>query len=150
MRLAEIPERAAYGTNGEAQQAQPAGQPGVQPVDAPIAPHAFRHAENVPGGDPVAAGHGRVADGKYAVCSFIVKNAAVHCKSAAKRIEYNASAERCAVRRRLNANGIAVAQGWKHAGTSGAEGDGRALPEKRGDDFLVLGHDDGGFSTKKV
>lgn len=150
MRLAICPERAPHGAKGKAQQTGPAGEPSVQPSVASVAPHASRHTENVPGGNPVATGDGRIADRKNPICSFIVKNTTMHCKSSAKLVEYNASAGWYAPGWRQKGDGVAVANDRRHAGAAGAEGDRRALLEKRGDDFLDFGHDGGGFRTKKV
>lgn len=80
-RLTQFPEREADRTKSIANQPGPTGAPGVQTADAPIAAHAFGYTEDVLERNPVASGHGGVADRINPICSFFVKNASVDCYS---------------------------------------------------------------------
>ena len=80
-RLTQFPERAADRTKSMANQPGPTGVPGVQTADASVATHAFGYTEDVLERNPVASGHGGVADRINPICSFIVKNASVDCYS---------------------------------------------------------------------
>ena len=64
-----------------ANQPGPTGAPGVQTADASVVAYAFGHTEDVLERNPVASGHGGVADRINPICSFIVKNASVDCYS---------------------------------------------------------------------
>ena len=150
MCLAKIPDRAAQWTQGKAQQAGPAGPTGVQSPDPVSVEHAFRHAENICGRDPIAAFHGGVTDHVKPICSFIVKNASVQYQSPGNPIKYSASTVDRAGWQRLDDNVLSVRDGRMHAGSEGFERDGRALLEQGGDDFLRLGHADNQFWMEKV
>lgn len=80
-RLTQFQEHAADRTKSIANQPGPTGAPGVQTADAPIAAHAFGYTEDVLERNPVASGHGGVADRINPICSFFVKNASVDCYS---------------------------------------------------------------------
>ena len=150
MRLAEIPKRASQRAQGESKEACPAGAASIEAMDMAVAAHAFGHAENVRGRNPVSILYGRVADHKEPICSFIVNNASVYCYSSVISVKYNASKENRAGGQRLDENALFVADGWMHAETAGAEGDGYLLLEQRDDDFLSCGHDGDGFRMEKV
>ena len=150
MHLADIPKRAPQRTQGVANQAGPAGQPGVQAADASVAPHAFRDAENGGGRNPIAAGNGGIADRIMPLRSFIVDNAAVHRHSSVNIIQYDASAKDRVAGQGLDGNALSVADGRIHAGSECFERNGRARLEQRGDDFLGRGHGDDGFRMEKV
>ena len=80
-RMAHLPELAADRTQGIASQPGPSGEPAVQTADATIAAHAFGYTEDVVKRNPVASGHGGIADRINPICSFFVKNASVDCYS---------------------------------------------------------------------
>ena len=61
-RLTQFQEHAADRTKSIANQPGPTGAPGVQTADAPIAAHAFGYTEDVLERNPVASGHGGIAD----------------------------------------------------------------------------------------
>ena len=64
-----------------ANQPGPTGAPGVQAADASVVAHAFGHSEDILGRNPVATGHGSIADRINPICSFFVKNASMDCYS---------------------------------------------------------------------
>ena len=150
MRLAEIPKRAAQRAENETHQTCQPVTGGIQPDRFSAAADAGGDAEHVGGRDPLAAVHGGIADGENAVCSFFVNCISMQDKSSVGLIEYNASTAQAARRSRPDGHDVAVADGGIHAGPAGAERDGRALAEQRGDDFRVFGHDDRGFRMEKV
>lgn len=140
-RLAETPDRAAQRTQGKAQQADPAGAMGLQSPDPVAAEHAFGHAEDIRGRDPVAARHSSITDHEKPICSFIVKNKPMQYQSSVNLVQYNASTMERVGWQRMDDNALSVADGRMHAESERVEGDGRALLKKGGDDFLSLGHD---------
>lgn len=150
MRLAVIPKRATQRTQGIAQQACPTGAARVQPSDFSVAAYAFGHAEDVRNRNPVAPLHGGIADRVNPICSFLVKNTSMYCYSSINNIQYNASKGNCTFGTRLDENALSVADGWIHAGPSGAERDRRVLAEQGGDDFRRFRHDEDGLRTEKV
>lgn len=139
MRLAEIPERAAQGAQGEAQAARQAAAEGVQSADGVVAAQALREADHVGGRNPFAAGEGSVSGQKQPFCSFIVKNDSVECQTIGRSIQCNASKVEGVRIRGADENGLSIANGRIHAGTVGAEGDARALAQERLDDFAGCG-----------
>lgn len=80
-RSTQLPEHAADRTQGVANQPGPAGKPGIQTAEASVAAHAFGYSEDVLDWNPIAPGHGGIADRIYPLCSFFVKNAPVDCYS---------------------------------------------------------------------
>ena len=149
MRLAVIPERAAQGAQLKPQHAGPASAACVEALDFSVASHAMGDAKDVGRRDPVAALHGGVANGEKPICSIIVKSITVQDKTSVNLIEYNASTRDGAGRSGQDGHDFTVADGRMHAGPAGTEGDGRALPEQRGDDFRGFRHDGGGFGWKR-
>ena len=121
MRLAEIPERPAQRAQGEANQSGPSGEPCVQAPDPIAAPHAFSHAEDIGGRNPIATPYRSVADRENPICSFLVKNASVYCNPSINVIQYNASTVERAGFQRLDGNALSVADGRIHAGSEGRE-----------------------------
>ena len=150
MRLAVIPERAAHRSQGESHQACPSAAGGIQPDVFSIAADAGGEAEHVGRRNPVAPVHGGVANGEKPICSIIVKSITVQDKPPVNLIEYNASTRDGARWPRQENHVIAVADGRVHAGSAGAERNGRALQEKRYDDFRGFDHVDDGFRMEKV
>ena len=149
MRLAEIPKRAPHRAQNEAHQACQSAAGGVQPKDFSVAADAGGDAQHVFGRDPLAAVHGGVADNQNPICSFIVNRISMQDKTSVYLVEYNASTTDGAGRSGPDGHDFAVAYGGMHAGPAGTEGDRRALPEQRGDDFRGFGHDDGGGRMKR-
>ena len=150
MRLAVIPERAAQGAQLKPQHAGPASAACVEALDFSVASHAMGDAKDVGRRDPVAALHGGVANGEKPICSIIVKSITMQDKTSVNLIEYNASTRDGARWPRQENHVIAVADGRVHAGSAGAERNGRALQEKRYDDFRGFDHVDDGFRMEKV
>ena len=149
MRLTEIPKRAAPRAQGEAHQARQSAAGGIQPDRFSVAADAGGDAQHVLGRDPLAAVHGGVADNQNPICSFIVNRISMQDKTSVYLVEYNASTTDGAGRSGPDGHDFAVAYGGMHAGPAGTEGDRRALPEQRGDDFRGFGHDDGGGRMKR-
>ena len=150
MRLAEIPKRAPYRAQNEARQARQSAAGGIQPDRFSVAADAGGDAQHVFGRDPLAAVHGGVADNQNPICSFIVNRISMQDKTSVNLVEYNASTTDGAGRSRQENHVIAVADGRVHAGSAGAERNGRALQEKRYDDFRGFDHVDDGFRMEKV
>ena len=149
MRLAEIPKRAPYRAQNEARQARQSAAGGIQPDRFSVAADAGGEAEHVGFRNPLAAVHGGVADNQNPICSFIVNRISMQDKTSVYLVEYNASTTDGAGRSGPDGHDFAVAYGGMHAGPAGTEGDRRALPEQRGDDFRGFGHDDGGGRMKR-
>ncbi len=149
-RLAEMDQHAAQRAQGKTQEAGPTGATGVQEPDLPVLTRTCGDADHVGFGDPVAALHGGIADGKNAICSFFVNCASVQDKPAVNLIKYNASTVDRADIQRLDENAVSVADGRMHAGPLSVKGDGRALLEQRGEDGLDIAHDGDGFRVEKV
>ena len=149
MRLTEIPKRAAPRAQGEAHQARQSAAGGIQPDRFSVAADAGGEAEHVGFRNPLAAVHGGVTDGEKPICSIIVKSITMQDKTSVNLVEYNASTRDGAGRSGQDGHDFTVADGRMHAGPAGTEGDGRALPEQRGDDFRGFRHDGRGFGWKR-
>lgn len=149
-RLMDMNQCPAQRAQGVAQQARPTGATGVQASDFVVVTNSHGDADHVGVRDPVAASYGGIADDPNAICSIFVNRISMDDNSAVSLAKYNASTTDGAGWSRFDGHDVAVADGGVHAGPAGADRDGRSLPEKRGDDFLDFGHDDGGLRTEKV
>jgi hypothetical protein len=137
----ESEAQALQGAGVVAQQAGPAGAAGVQRNFASVADHRFGHAEDVCGGNPVAAEQGGVGGNQPLIHSFVALNRTVRSHSAVNAVQDDAPGVQGGDGARQHADAFPVADGGIHAGSVGMEGHRGLLAQKRFDDLPGVGHD---------